>query len=425
VRTLSYDDRREAERDTGMASASTQGTELGQDRRHGVSLREAGGRRFDDEGGMVGGVAGRTAGRPAPVEEPVGGTATTSRPDRAVALVLTAAVASAALVLAAASWWGGATAPAVVGDPGPVTRWGLVTARTVYDVAAMGTLGVLAVAVLLLPASAGQLLPDAQRLVRLASRWAVGWAAAAAVGAFFTLSNATGRPVWEVVTPDVLALSLNLEQTRALWSSAWLAVLVVAWSRWTATTAGGWLVLLTASAALLPTLLSGHSGHGEAQAASVTGLALHVGAASLWVGGLLALALHLRRAPAALASALPGYSRMALACVVVLAASGAFTGWASLDRTSQLWTTPYGQLLLCKAAALAVLGGLGYLHRRRTIAAVADRRPRSFLVLAAVEIVLMAGTAALAVGLSRTPPPDAMAEHGAAAMVQPVVAAQR
>jgi putative copper resistance protein D len=349
-------------------------------------------------------------------------TATKARPDRTVAMVVTAAAASAGLVLAAASWWGGATAPAIVGDPGAFTRWGLVASRTLYDVAAMGTLGVLAVAVLLLPASAGQLCHDARRLVRLGSRWAVCWAAAGVVGAFFTLSNATGRPVWEAVTPDLLALSLNLEQTRALWSSAWLTVLVVVWARWTATTAGGWLVLLTASSALLPTLLSGHSGHGDAQAASVTGLALHVGAASLWVGGLLALALHLRTAPSALASALPGYSRMALGCVVVLAASGAFTGWASLDGTSQLWTTAYGQLLLCKVAALVVLGGVGQLHRRRTITAVAERRPRSFLVLAAVEIVLMAATAGLAVGLSRTPPPDAVAEHGLAAVPQTVSA---
>jgi hypothetical protein len=84
----------------------------------------------------------------------------------------------------------------------------------------MGTLGVLAVAVLLLPAAEGQLLPDAQRLVRLASRWAAGWAAAAAVAAVFTLSNAIGRTVWESVTPDMLGLAINLEQTRALASSA-------------------------------------------------------------------------------------------------------------------------------------------------------------------------------------------------------------
>lgn len=370
-------------------------------------------------------LADRSAGRSSAAGyETVGDASSPVRADRAVPLVIAAAVSAALLLLAAASWWGGATAPAVVGDPGPVTRWGLGAARTAYDAAAMGTLGVLAVAVLLLPAAEGRLLPDAQRLVRLASRWAAAWAAAAAVAAAFTLSNATGRPVWESVTPDLLALALNLEQTRALVSSAWLALLVVAWARWTASTAGGWLLLLTASAALLPTLLSGHSGHGDAQTASVTGLALHVGAASLWVGGLLALALHLRRAPAALASALPGYSRMALGCVVVVAASGAFTGWASLDRTSQLWTTPYGQLLLCKAAALTVLGGLGYLHRRRTVAAVTDRRPRAFLVLAAVEIVLMAGTAGLAVGLSRTPPPDAMAGHGSpAALAQNVSSA--
>lgn len=398
-----------------MAETGTGGVKAKEPWPRGALPREGGERRPDDDDeGDRAAPTTRRAGSSSVASgtDPLGGTELRPGADRAVPLVALSALAVAGLALAAASWWGGATAAAVIADPGPVTRWGLVGARTAYDVAAMGTLGVLVVAVLLLPAAEGRLVPDGQRLVRLASRWAAGWAAAAVLGALFALSDATGRPVWEVVAPDLLALSLDLPQTRALLSSAWLALLVVAWSRWTATTAGGWPVLLTAAAALLPTLLSGHAGHGDAQAASVTGLALHVGAASLWVGGLLALALHLRGAPEALASALPGYSRMALGCVVVVALSGAYTGWASLDRTSQMWTTPYGQLLVAKVAALVVLGSVGYLHRRRTLVAVAERRPRSFLVLAAVEIVLMAGTAGLAAALSRTPPPDAAAGHG-------------
>jgi putative copper resistance protein D len=47
------------------------------------------------------------------------------------------------------------------------------------------------------------------------------------------------------------------------------------------------------------------------------------------------------------------------------------------------------------------------------LAAVAVWRPRAFLSLAAVEIVVMAATAGLAVGLSRTAPPDG-GEHAVA-----------
>jgi putative copper resistance protein D len=332
----------------------------------------------------------------------------------AVVLAATGAVVGAALV-------GGAAAPAVVGDPGPLTRWGVLLARTAHDLAATGTLGVLAVAVLVLPSSGGALLPEAARLVRLSSRWASAWCAASALGLVTALSQATGRPLQDVLTTDALAIGLQLPHTRALVSSLWLAGLVAVWARWTTTPAGGWLVLLTAVSALLPPLVTGHAAHQEEHTRAVVGLAVHVGSAALWAGGLIALALHLRRSPLVLAVALPRYSRLALACFLAVGLSGAVTGWTALAQTSQLWTTAYGQLLLAKVAGFGLLGLLGHLHRRRTVRAAADGRPRAFLALAAAEVVLMAGAVGLAVGLSHTPPPSA-AEHGAVALAADVAA---
>jgi putative copper resistance protein D len=335
--------------------------------------------------------------------------------DRRVGLAAWAAALAAVGFVVAAATLGGAAAPAIVGDPGPVTRWGVLLTRTAHDVAAMGTIGVLALAVLLLPTSDGALLPDAARLVRLASRWAVAWASAALLGVLMTLSQATGRPLQDVLTSDAAAIAMQLPQTRALVSTVWLAGLAAVWARSTRSTAGGWLVLLTAIAALLPPLLTGHAAHQEEQsAAAVVGLVVHVGTASLWAGGLVALALHLRRSPVALTVALPRYSRMALACFLAVGLSGAVTGWTAFAEASQLWTTSYGQLLLGKVGLLAVLGLMGHLHRRRTLRAVAAGRPRAFLALAVAELVLMAGVAGLAVGLSHTAPPP-QPDHGAVA----------
>jgi len=334
--------------------------------------------------------------------------------DSRVVLAVVAAVVAASGVVVAAAAFGGAARPSVLADPGAVTRWGLLLTRTAHDIAAMCTLGVLAVAVLLLPTSGGALLPDAARLVRLASGWAAAWAAAALLGVLMGLSEATALPLSEVFRSDVLALGLELPQTRALLSSVWLAGLVAVWARWTTSPAGGWLLLLTAIAALLPPLITGHAAHQEAHTTAVVSLAVHVGTAALWAGGLVALALHLRRAPMALQVALPRYSRMALACFVAVGLSGAVTGWTAFAELSQVWTTVYGQLLLAKVGALVVLGVAGYLHRQRTIRAVADGRRRAFLALAVAELVLMAGAAGLAVGLSHTPPPPS-ADHGVAA----------
>ncbi len=326
-----------------------------------------------------------------------------------VARVAAAAVLLAVLAVVAAARAGGAAAPELLADPGPLTRWGLLLARVGYDVAAVGTLGALVVAVLLLPATAGRLTADAARLIRLASRWALAWSAAGVLGALLGLADAIGVPVWTVLAPDVLPLPLALElpSTRALLSSAWLAALVVVFARWAQSPAGGSLLLLTAGVALLPPLVVGHAGNGGDHAAALASLSVHVITAAVWVGGLAAIALHLRRSATAVATALPRYSALALACFVVVGASGAVTGWAALGGPEQLWTTPYGRLLLAKLGALVLLGGVGALHRRRTVAAAGLGAPRSFLALAAVEIVLMAGTLGLAAGLSRTEPPQA------------------
>ena len=335
--------------------------------------------------------------------------------DRRVGLAAWAAALAAVGFVVAAAVLGGAAAPAIVGDPGPVTRWGSCSTRTAHDVAAMGTIGVLALAVLLLPTSDGALLPDAARLVRLASRWAVAWASAALLGVLMTLSQATGRPLQDVLTPDAAAIAMQLPQTRALVSTLWLAGLAAVWARSTRSTAGGWLVLLTATAALLPPLLTGHAAHQEEQsAAAVVGLASTsaprpCGRAASWRWPCTCAGRPWRsRSPCPATAGWPWPASSPSAC------RAPSPGWTAFAQASQLWTTSYGQLLLGKVGLLAVLGLLGHLHRRRTLRAVAAGRPRAFLALAAAELVLMAGAAGLAVGLSHTAPPP-QPDHGAVA----------
>lgn len=308
-------------------------------------------------------------------------------------------------VLVGAALLGGAADPPGIGDPGPVTRWGLLVARTAYDLASIGTLGVLLLVVVLLPRAGDGFGSDASRIVPRVTWWAAAWAATAVATLLLTLSSVAGRPVRDVLAPDVLALALELESTRALLSAAWLATLVAIGARVTRSPATGLLLVVTAAGAMVLPLLTGHAGHGEVPALTATSLAVHVVAASTWVGGLAAVVLHLRRSGLALAVVLPRFSRVALVCFVLVGLSGAVTGWASLNGPADLWSSSYGTLLLGKVAALAVLGAIGHGHRRRTVAAVVARRPRAFLRLAAAELVLMGCAAALAVALSHTAPP--------------------
>lgn len=331
---------------------------------------------------------------------------------RPLVLAAGAAVLAATAAVVAAGVVGGPPGGTALAEPGAGTRWAVLLLRTAQDLAAILTLGVLAVAVVLLPAPSGVLSPVAVRLVRLGSRWAACWALAAAAGAAVSLSQATALSLVGVLRPDVLALALDLPQTRALVSTAWLAGTAAVWARGTTTTPGARLLLLIAASALLPPLLGSHAAHGRGSVGATATLVVHVAAAAFWAGGLAALALHLRRRPAALAAALPHYSRLALVCFLAVGLSGALAGAAAFASPAQLWTTPYGQLLTAKVLAFALLGVLGHRHRRRTLGAVERGRPHAFLALAAAELVLMAGVVGLAVGLSHAEAP-APPDHGA------------
>jgi len=141
-----------------------------------------------------------------------------------------------------------------------------------------------------------------------------------------------------------------------------------------------------AAIALLPLpSLSGHAlDPGQPFYAPVADV-LHVAAAAIWLGGLIALAAVLRFVPGG-ASRRAGerFSTIALAAVLVVAATGFVRALTELSSVDQLWTTTYGRALLAKGALLAVLVVLGYANRRRL------RRPVVLAEIAVLSVLLVA-----------------------------------
>jgi hypothetical protein len=152
--------------------------------------------------------------------------------------------------------------------------------------------------------------------------------------------------------------------------TALVALLVLVGSR--SVLSWGWTVVLFGGSLLgpLPVALTGHSATGGAHDIASDSLVLHVLAVSLWVGGLVALlSVATARGPdraAALGTAVPRFSRTALFCWIAVGVTGLVNALVRVTPV-ELFTTSYGALVLAKAAALAVLGGLGFLHRRRTV----------------------------------------------------------
>src|SRR5207253_336531 len=112
----------------------------------------------------------------------------------------------------------------------------------------------------------------------------------------------------------------------------------------------------------------------------------HVAAASLWLGGLVALALALR-AQDDRAGILQRFSNLAVVSVLVLGLTGVIRALTELRSVSQLWTTGYGEVLIVKTGLLGALVSIGWVNRYRLI----PRRALQELRLSvAAELVLFA-----------------------------------
>lgn len=186
------------------------------------------------------------------------------------------------------------------------------------------------------------------------------------------------------------------------------------------------LVLLAALAVLPIPTLSGHAlDAGRSLLDFLVDIA-HVTAAAVWLGGLLALAVVLPWAGRALPPAarerllLPlarRFSALALAAVVLLAATGVGRALEELDSFSQLWSTGYGRAILVKTGLLVVLLGLAVRNRLFLL----DGPFRRLRTGVAAESVVLLGLLVAVAVLTALPPGRnaAAATRSRAALITP------
>jgi putative copper resistance protein D len=331
--------------------------------------------------------------------------------DRRAPWWLPLAVATAALgVLAAALEFGhGLDTSGIPGlpDAGPLTGWALPVVRVGLDLSGALTVGLCVTAAFLLPSDVPgddrSVSAQGYRLLRRASWCAAGWAVAAAALLVLSVSDVLGQPLSQVAPSAVRSFGMSISLGQALTVQAGLALIVAVVARVGLSRAvAAWAAVL-AAVAVLPPAFTGHAAGAGNHQIAVTSLALHVLAAALWVGGLAALLMLARSR--LLADAAARYSRLALACWVAVAVSGAANAWVRLGGVDQLWQSRYGLLVAGKLTALVVLGLVGAVHRGRTLPALRAGRRWAFTRLAGAELVVFGATVGLAVALSRSPTP--------------------
>jgi copper transport protein len=115
--------------------------------------------------------------------------------------------------------------------------------------------------------------------------------------------------------------------------------------------------LVTAGALLATFSLAEHAGQGNLVAVDAPVDALHLAAATVWLGGLAAILLAiLERLPRSeLAWLLPRWSRLAMTAVAVLVSTGVYRAWREVGSWAAVLGTPYGRLVLYKIMALTVM----------------------------------------------------------------------
>jgi putative copper resistance protein D len=338
-------------------------------------------------------------------------TADGSTPERrrlspvAVVAAALAAVATTLLGL----WLSGAAAPPLLGDPGPVVRWGLPATAALSDLAGAVTIGALALAAFVLPRT------DARARVAVDGRaWPAALVVAATAAGTWTVlavaelvlayANVAGRPVGgpgfdAELGSFVTSITLGrlMLGVVALAATTCLVALLVTGPR------GALVAGLLAAVALVLQAQSGHASGAASHELAMAGMFLHLAGVTLWVGGLVTLAVLYPRLGDDLTPAVARYSTVAAWCFAAVGVSGVVSAWIRLGGPAGLSST-YGALVVGKVVALAGLGVLGLLHRRAVVPRLAER-PRVFWRLAAVEVALMGAATGLATALAATSPP--------------------
>lgn len=316
-----------------------------------------------------------------------------------------AAVSWAALVVGAA-FLASVLAGALAGTSVPVLA-GMSVTRSGMDAAGVACVGLTLLGVLLplgIGALPGSALRDLTRVQATADRALVGmagtWLVLVLLGVAFRAADAFGRPLSGLAGAEVLTWATQLAAGRGMVLTAGCAAVVLGCGVARLRTPDLVQVRIPLIAALLGVItpaVTGHAGSAPDHQLAVVTVALHVGSAALWVGGLAAVVALVARHRALLDGVLPRFSRLAGVCIVAVAISGLLNAQVRLESWAALVTTGYGWLVITKAVLLVAIGGLGGLARRRI---AAGRSPA--LRWAGLEMLLMAVTLGIAAALTQT-----------------------
>jgi putative copper resistance protein D len=161
------------------------------------------------------------------------------------------------------------------------------------------------------------------------------------------------------------------------------------------------VLLLISIVGLVAPVFQSHAASGGSHSLVIGSLVIHVIALSMWVGGILAIAML---SASDRAIAVPRFSQLALWSAIAVVISGTVNAWTRLNFESA-WNSTYAFLVIAKTVATIALVGLGYLHRKN-LEGKESINWVGFARLLSVEAIIMVVTVAMGSWLSNTSSPD-------------------
>jgi copper resistance protein D len=304
-----------------------------------------------------------------------------------------------------------------VPEPSAVVRVGIPVARVLLDLAAVITLGMCVLPMLIgfdRPKRAEPALAGARRVAMASSlTWAITALAA------LVLQTAELRPDTNVSFGAIVTYVRTVGAGKALLfvtAFAMISTALAAWSVRAGESVPAELRAAVALFALLPLPVTGHAVDSQSIDLTMLSLELHVASATAWTGGLSAVVVVLAANRTLLARALPRFSTLATICLITVGVTGLVNGFAELlskvnmanamfgngSLTRELFHTDYGLIMIGKAICYVAVAVIGAHIRWKLLPGVARQQRTALLGWAALELGVLGVAFGLAVVLARS-----------------------
>ena len=264
------------------------------------------------------------------------------------------------------------------------------------------TIGVLLSLTFLLLDDDGKFSAKSQKLKRLLWGSAFLWFVGSCGTILFTLTLILDQPLSVALSPKILrsfVTQITLGQYLLFQSIVAITVTVLAF-RVNKTLTSAFLLFLSIVGLVAP-IFQSHDASNGSHGLIIGSLVIHVVALSLWVGGVIALALL---EPEDRPIAVPRFSELALWALIAVVISGSVSAWTRLNFKGA-WNSTYAYVIIAKILMTLVLIVIGYKHRED----LANRERIDWIAfgrLIFAEALIMVGTVAMGAWLSSNQAPE-------------------